>query len=325
MNTILKYTRINFKRSDGLFQELLPDSLLPWARHLKPYILESFGSFGRIDYGSGHELSFALLLVCLSVLRFFPVDSEESSGPSSYPDEERAIALKVFPKYLRVVWRVQDVYKLEPAGSHGVWGLDDYHFLPYLWGSSQVRGGRRSYSAMWPSLMFFLLLDDPTLEPSSVLAPPPLPSTNLYNLCINRIHSIKSGGAFHEHSPQLYSVAMGVPPAVRTTSRDQDGKLTTKYVSGGWKKVNIGMMKMYVAEVLSKRVVVQHTPLGGILDWDEVESSNPQTTNVSASQVPVSLPAPTQFIPQSATSMPSTRMPSQSTMLPTRFPGAPPR
>lgn len=171
----------------------------------------------------------------------------------------------------------------------------------------------------------FLLLDDPTLEPSSVLAPPPLPSTNLYNLCINRIHSIKSGGAFHEHSPQLYSVAMGVPPAVRTTSRDQDGKLTTKYVSGGWKKVNIGMMKMYVAEVLSKRVVVQHTPLGGILDWDEVESSNPQTTNVSASQVPVSLPAPTRFIPQSATSMPSTRMPSQSTMLPTRFPGAPSR
>lgn len=83
-----------------------------------------------MDYGTGHETSFALFLLCLTLVRFLEPTLEE----------ERQIVLRVFVRYLKLCWRLQDVYKLEPAGSHGVWGLDDSHFLGYIFGSAQLRG-----------------------------------------------------------------------------------------------------------------------------------------------------------------------------------------
>ncbi|CAE6406713.1 unnamed protein product [Rhizoctonia solani] len=200
------------ERCEASLESLLLGELNKAIPHLKPYLMTSFGSFIRMDYGTGHELSFVVFLLCIHKLGFLP----------SEPEVDKSTVLDIFVKYLHVCWKLQDTYKLEPAGSHGVWGLDDYSFLGYYWGSAQLK-------------------NNPSTTPSSVLQVPlPDRPSDLYTLSIARVKSIKSG-PFHEHSPQLYSIASSVPV---------------------WSKVNSGLLKMYEAEVLSKRVVVQHLPLG---------------------------------------------------------------
>ncbi|KAI0806075.1 hypothetical protein BC629DRAFT_1282689 [Irpex lacteus] len=220
-----------------LLINLLPGHMHSVVPHLAPYLLTSFGSFTRMDYGTGHETSFALFLLCLTLIRFFEPESKV----------EREVVLIVFVRYLRLCWRLQDVYKLEPAGSHGVWGLDDYSFLGYIFGSAQLRGQ--------------------TEIPVSAIIHPPLPPTNLYFLSISRILEVKQG-PFFEHSSQLYSIATGVQH---------------------WSKVNSGLFKMYDAEVLGKRVVVQHIPLGGLLAWDPSPArAVGQPAHASPQSVPLS-------------------------------------
>ena len=118
------------KKADQLLETLLGNDFVAAKPLIKPLLLVSFGSFTRMDYGTGHETSFALFLLCLTLIRFLkPV-----------VEEERDIVLRIFVRYLHLCWKLQDVYRLEPAGSHGVWGLDDYSFLGYILGSGQVRG-----------------------------------------------------------------------------------------------------------------------------------------------------------------------------------------
>lgn len=99
-----------------------------YVMEVSDYFLGSFGDFFRIDYGTGHEAAFAAWMMCLSELGVFTAEDREY------------LVLQVFSRYVKLMRRLQQTYWLEPAGSHGVWGLDDYHFLPFFWGASQLIG-----------------------------------------------------------------------------------------------------------------------------------------------------------------------------------------
>lgn len=115
----------------ALFLNLLKEEI---ENEIRQYWFLSFGNETRIDYGSGHELAFLAWLTALYKCDIFKCGNEKQmNGKLFY-----AIGSVVFPKYLQVVRRLQMTYFLEPAGSHGVWGLDDYHFIPFIWGSSQL-------------------------------------------------------------------------------------------------------------------------------------------------------------------------------------------
>ncbi|KAK3815304.1 MAG: Serine/threonine-protein phosphatase 2A regulatory subunit B [Benniella sp.] len=215
------YIKLFEERANKVLEQLLPSTLHPAIQEISPYLTQSMGHGTRIDYGSGHELSFVVWLCCLEMIGFL-----------QYQDHP-AVVLRVFERYLELVRKLQRTYQLEPAGSHGVWGLDDYQFLPYLWGSAQLRDHAR--------LKPIAVMDAQQVED---YAP-----DYMYFRAIQSIHQTKRG-PFHEHSPVLFEIS-GVPH---------------------WPKVNSGMIKMYKAEVLGKFPVVQHLLFGSLLPWRPADS-----------------------------------------------------
>jgi len=180
---------------------------------LAPYLAHCFGNKERIDYGTGHEHTFVTFIAALAHVGFL----EES--------DLEAIAMRVFWEYLKVARKLQLTYRLEPAGSHGCWSLDDYQFIPFMWGSAQ-------------------LIDHPTILPTHIhdLGVVKDGADDWYYLhCIKFIHEVKSG-QLAENSPMLNDIS-GCPT---------------------WQRVNSGMLKMYFAEVMDKLPVIQHMMFGSI-------------------------------------------------------------
>lgn len=312
------------EQSHALHQDLLADqpNLKPYIAELKAYLYDAFGSFVRIDYGSGHELTFLAWLAYLYRLGFFTEDtddatlanSSQAAGTAAMPSAvERELALIVFPLYLAVVWKLQDRYALEPAGSHGVWGLDDYQFVPYIIGAAQLRqqndykpsflarpSHKPSSSSKRPSPDELLIF-----RPSSSSSGPRTeeylpPFSNLFTSSIARIHSLKTG-PFFEHSPLLNDISSSVP---------------------NWKKVHGGMMKMWDAEVLSKRPVVQHFLFGGVgYPWQGGESQEGEQTQQQTVEASVPSRPPTTSMPmQPPTMAPWAKTAAPGTTAPSRLP-----
>lgn len=229
---------------------------------LNAYLLGAFGSAQRLDYGTGHELSFLAFLAALWKLDFF-------CQTEPYV-EERGIVLVVFEMYSNLIRRLIRTYTLEPAGSHGVWGLDDHFFLPYIFGSAQYAC---AVTPSAPTPLEGSLTDAP--EPGDIVRQSQvskLRNQNMYFSAIGFINDVKSG-PFWEHSPMLFDIS-GI--------RDGWGKINkvssnlSSIISSHLTVVQ-GMIKMYSAEVLSKFPVVQHFPFGSLFSWERAPDALPSS------------------------------------------------
>jgi serine/threonine-protein phosphatase 2A activator len=196
---------------------VLPPALHGAVPELASYFCDAFGNPTRIDYGTGHETTFTMWLLCVAKLRLFA------------PDDAPALVTRVFAAYLRLMRTLQTTYWLEPAGSHGVWGLDDYAFLPFVWGAAQLEGH--------PELRPSCIHDDDALAGGA--------EAFLYLHAVAFVRRVKKG-PLRETSPMLCDVS-----AVPT-----------------WARVRAGMLRMYEAEVLGKLPIAQHFLFGSLLRFD---------------------------------------------------------
>lgn len=258
---------------------------------LRAYFIGSLGSAERLDYGTGHELSFLAFLGALWKLGAFAKqaeDEEGSTGATSLPgNTERAIVLGVFERYLQLIRRLILTYTLEPAGSHGVWGLDDHFFAPYIFGSAQLAPALADFSSPTPTEGS--LPGSP--DPASIVRRAVVErerGRNMYFSAIGFINDVKTG-PFGEHSPLLYDISG---------------------VRKGWAKINSGMLKMYDEHVLGKFPVVQHFRFGSLFAWDrDPDARTPAAPTVHMASQPSaaatsSAPAAVASIPQVTTAMP---------------------
>ncbi|KAK4054625.1 Serine/threonine-protein phosphatase 2A activator 2 [Microbotryomycetes sp. JL221] len=200
------------------WHQTIPTLPRDMIEEVQTYFQESWGNRTRVDYGSGMELNFFAWLLCLRKLDVLT------------NQDNKAVVIKVFWKYMKVARLLQTEYWLEPAGSHGAQGLDDYHFAVFIFGSAQLK----SHKYLKPKAIH----DEEILQEFS--------KDYMYLAYVKYINSIKTA-SLRWHSPMLDDIS-----GVKT-----------------WDKVNQGMIKMYQAEVLGKLPVAQHFMFGSLLPYPE--------------------------------------------------------
>uniref|UniRef100_A0A7S4NVC1 Serine/threonine-protein phosphatase 2A activator n=1 Tax=Paramoeba aestuarina TaxID=180227 RepID=A0A7S4NVC1_9EUKA len=187
------------------------------------YFRESFGNSLRIDYGTGHETNFVAFMFCLEILGLIT------------PADYEGLVLLVFDQYINLMRHIQKTYMLEPAGSHGVWSLDDYQFLPFYFGAAQFNSPEHQ-SEFSPKQC----LDEHIRAEYK--------KEFMYFAAIDFIFEMKTG-PFAEHSPILYDMSQ------------------VKF----WHKLHGGLLRMYKDEVLKKFPIMQHYWFGSIIPFPEAK------------------------------------------------------
>jgi serine/threonine-protein phosphatase 2A activator len=186
---------------------------------IKPYLFECFGNSKRIDYGTGHELNFILVLMILTTVGFINKNEYE-------------LAVKVVIKeYLQVCKSIQIEYNLEPAGSKGVYGLDDFFFIFFILGSAELIDNKEGI--------------EPTDMQRDLTSLEKLAEKYMFfDACYYNLKCKK--GHIQEHSPVLFQIS-NVPK---------------------WEKISNGLLKMWEDELLKKFVVTQHIHFGSIIKFE---------------------------------------------------------
>lgn len=204
-------------------------------QEISSYLLNSLGDRHRIDYGTGHEAHFIIWMLLLWESdfdgfivndNFSGVYSSNTSNTSNTENTTPNLIFTIFHPYIQLMRKIHRTYLLEPAGSHGVWGLDDYHFLPFLFGANQLRGHK-------------------DLKPKHIRNPPILLTYRKHFIYFDLIYElllVKPEVSLRWHAPLLDDIS-----AVRS-----------------WDKVSEGLMKMYAVEVLSKLPIMQHLLFGSL-------------------------------------------------------------
>ncbi|KAI5959472.1 RRD2 [Candida pseudojiufengensis] len=239
-NNDSRFGKIEFKDFYNELNSKIEDLVTPICStgiiETSTYLLNSFGDFNRIDYGSGHELNFICFLLSLQKLGVI------------HKEDYTSIILQIFTKYMSIMRKLQKKYWLEPAGSHGVWGLDDYHFLPFLFGSSQLT----NHQYLKPKSIH----NDEIIEQFQ--------NQYIYFECIYFLNQIKTTKNNNEklslrwHSPMLDDISS----------------------AKSWLKIKEGMIKMYKVEVLGKLPIIQHFLFGSLLKCPEgIPEHSDESTN----------------------------------------------